>query len=335
MSSATITLYDGITNFSGGIGVWGLPENAPPGTQPQKLPRLNYVQTPDPNTTTPPTLNTGAFSPNISINTASISGGNTGIAGYSNQGIPLPLPPQPPFDPSIGYVPQPGRLDRLNGYTLLFNVAITAETSIANRSGFSVIAPGVELGFKSTGIFAQSTPTVNNFVPAEAATLPAGFNVASFNKYALTVKDNQYKLFVNDSSTPILTGPLRDYLFQPATSSPTFNPYSDYYGIGSVFLGDSTDQGSSTFRLGKVSIANQSIVAKPDRAAITVTLPDANNTSPNYEQQPNYGKSVIINVLANDTGGAKPLTVKSLSPGPEQPNYTPPPNPYNTMVLGY
>jgi uncharacterized delta-60 repeat protein len=326
------TLYDGITNISTpsyygsgygyGIGVFQLPENAPPEIGSQQLLRLRYLQTPDPNSTNPPTLNTGAFSPNISINTASISGGNTGIAGYSNQDIFLP--PQPPYDPNIGNVPQLGRLDRFNGYTLLFNVAITAETSEANRSGFSVIAPGVELGFKSTGIFAQSTPTTNNFVPAETATLPAGFNLASFNKYALNVKNNEYKLFVNDSSTPILTGPLRDYLFQPTASSPIFNPYVDSYGYGSVFLGDSNDQGSSTFRLGKVTTGNGPIVTQPDRAAITVAPLDPYNLPPNVNP-----RSVAINVLANDLGGVKPLKVNNVSQLEIYPGYIPPTDPYN------
>ncbi len=327
------TLYDGITNFPNtnyynnygnytGIGIIGLPDNGFPSTGSQKLLRLRYLQTPAPETTTPPTLAAGAYSPNISINTASLPGGNTGIAGYFGAGIGLP--PQS-VDPDTGSFLQPGRLDRNQGYTLFFNVAITAETSAPNRSGFSVIAPGVELGFKSTEIFAQSTPTTNNFVPVEKATLPAGFNLASFNKYALTVKNNEYKLFVNDSSTPILTGPLRDYLFQPAANSPNFNPYIDSPGSASVFLGDSSDGGSSTFRLGKVSVANQSIFAKPDRAAITVTPLNASNTSP-FDF---YGKSVSINVLANDTGGAKPLTVKSISGFPQTPNNPLPPNPLN------
>ncbi|NJM61978.1 MAG: hypothetical protein HC849_20110, partial [Oscillatoriales cyanobacterium RU_3_3] len=198
-------------------------------------------------------------------------------------------------------------------------MAITSETSEPNRSGFSVIAPGVELGFKSTGIFAQSTPTTNNFVPAETATLPAGFNVASFNKYALIVKDNQYKLLVNDSSTPILTGPLRDYSVATEATSPNFNYYN-----GALFLGDSNDQGSSTFRLGKVTIGNGPIVTQPDRAAITVTPLNANNPYTNVNSP-----SVTINVLANDIGGVKPLKVKNVSRNEQYPGYTPPPDSYN------
>ncbi|MEG4320057.1 MULTISPECIES: DUF4347 domain-containing protein, partial [unclassified Microcoleus] len=335
-------LYDGITNYSfigsftgtyygSGIGVFGVPENAPLGTEPKKIIKLNYVQTPYPGITQPPTLNTGAFSPNISINTASISGGNTGIAGYSGEGILLPPPPSlPPYDPNnpnIGNVSQPGKLDRSKGYTLFFNVAITAETSEPNRSGFSVIAPGVELGFKSTEIFAQSTPTTNNFVPVEKATLPAGFNLASFNKYALIVKDNKYKLFVNDSSTPILTGPLRDYLFQPAAISPNFNPYIDSNQYASVFLGDSSDRGSSTFRLGKVSVANDGpVITQPDRAAISVTTEQGINNNPYTNINP---RSVTINVLANDTGGVKSLKVKNVYRDVPAYGYIPPANPDN------
>ncbi|NJM61979.1 MAG: DUF4347 domain-containing protein [Oscillatoriales cyanobacterium RU_3_3] len=59
------TLYDGITSIPDpnnpgyvyisdtGIGVFGVPENAPPGTEPQNILRLRYLQIPNPYTTNP------------------------------------------------------------------------------------------------------------------------------------------------------------------------------------------------------------------------------------------------------------------------------------------
>ncbi|NJK70267.1 MAG: DUF4347 domain-containing protein [Microcoleus sp. SU_5_3] len=338
------TLYDGITNnttsYSGdnyfssdygyrynnngvsdyaGLGVLGVSQ------QPQALTRLRYIQIPTSSNPNIPLFKTGVFSLNSSINTASISGGNTGIIGFSTQDIELP--PQPSDDPKIGSLPQPGKLDNPYGYTLLFNLALTSETSEANRSGFSVIAPGIELGFKSTEIFAQSTPNPNEFVPEEKAELPAGFNLAAFNKYVLSVTGNWYQLFVNDSPTPILTGPRRySYSFTPPASSFGFNPYSN--SNPSIFLGDSDDRGSSTFRLGKVSIANEPIVVRSDRVAIT-----ANNSNPNNPPANVNPRSITIDVLANDFGGAQSLKVKNVFSSEPPVTYGSPPDDSNNNLV--
>ncbi len=284
-----LTLYDGITNLPAGTprgigtpGGTGLAygQIAPPGPLPTP---------PFPSGSTA-SLATGAFTPNATgINTRTIYTPNSsaGYAGYNNYDPAslLTLTPAilPPFTAAT--------LDRTAGYTISFNAAIPIETSNPNRAGFSVTAissdglNGLELGFKNGRIFGQST----TFVETETV----NFNTAANNNYVLKVQGLTYELFANNVSTPILTGPLRQILFNPAASSPplTFNPYT----LPSfLFFGDNTDQGSATFRLGKIAV-NDLPVASADSAITTV------------------GTKAKINVLTNDIGGTKALKVQSVS----------------------
>ena len=120
--------------------------------------------------------------------------------------------------------------------------------SDSNRAGFSIIlnsedAKGIELGFKSDRIFAQSS----TFTEDEKAT----FSTNALTDYKLAVKGDGYELFANNAS--LLKGALRTYPFDPATSSPPL-PVSPYTLPSFLFLGDNTDQGSANVTLGAIDI---------------------------------------------------------------------------------
>ena len=141
-------------------------------------------------------------------------------------------------------------LDRADGFTLSFQLALTTETSAANRAGFSLTllsndSVGIELGFKSTQIFAQS----NNFEAAES--VAPGFSLSNSVNYAIAVKDNGYQLFANNAL--ILSGALRTYNFDPTTSQPRL-PFNPYALPNFLVLGDNTDQGRATITLGAITI---------------------------------------------------------------------------------
>src|SRR4028118_1930571 len=242
-------------------------------------------------------LATGAFTPNTTgINTATIYPANSsaGYAGYTNYNPTSLLPGQtaailPPFTAAT--------LDRTAGYTISFNAAIPTETSNPNRAGFSITAissdglNGLELGFKNGTIFAQSATFTE---PTTLGPENANFNTSANNNYVLKVQGTTYELFANNFPSAILTGPLRQIQFNPEASQPplTFNPYR----LPSfLFFGDNTDQGSATFRLGRITV-NDLPVASPDSAVTTVGTPN-----------------IKIKVLENDTGGTKALKVQSVT----------------------
>ncbi|MEB3214023.1 MAG: pre-peptidase C-terminal domain-containing protein [Leptolyngbyaceae bacterium] len=138
------------------------------------------------------------------------------------------------------------------GYTLSFTVSIDAETSSQNRAGFSILAvnsdgtSSIELGFTNSDIFAQST----TFTRAETFT-PTTFNMSDRVRYDLYVADTGYQLFAN--SSPVLSGSLRTYDFDPMTSDPPL-PLNPYRTPNLLFLGDNSDFSSATFTLGNVSL---------------------------------------------------------------------------------
>lgn len=286
-----LTLYDGITN---------LPAGTPPGIGTPSGTALAYGQIAPPGTALPApfppaSLAAGAFTPNATgINTRTIytPNSNAGYAGYNNYNPASLLTPTPAILPPF----TAATLDRTAGYTISFNVAIPTETSNPNRAGFSVTAissdglNGLELGFKNGRIFGQSATFTE---PTTIGPENANFNTSANNNYVLKVQGLNYELFANNVSTPILIGPLRQIQFTPAASSPplSFNPYR----LPSfLFFGDNTDQGSATFRLGKIAV-NDLPVASPDSAVTTV------------------GTKAKINVLTNDTGGTKALKVQSVT----------------------
>ncbi|MEG4943746.1 DUF4347 domain-containing protein, partial [Microcoleus sp. F4-D5] len=252
-----LTLYDG-TNYP--------PPAATPGIGTAAGTQLAYGQLPLPFPLGSGVLATGAFSPNTTgINTASVTAANdtTGYAGYTNYNYtPTPAPG------TVNLVnPSFPALNLTNGYSVSFNVAVTAENSNSDdRAGFSIIAissdaqTGIELGFTNRnlapngGIFAQNggaSPTL--FTRGENALV----NISNATDYKLVVQGSTYTLFAGGVAIPNLTNqPLRNYTaFDPATSQPPlpFNPYSL---PNFLFFGDDTDQASATFTLGPISVNN-------------------------------------------------------------------------------
>ncbi|MEG4037160.1 DUF4347 domain-containing protein, partial [Microcoleus sp. S36b_A4] len=246
----SLTLYDGASNFglltpTPGIGT-------PAGTQ------LAYGELP---AALP--FATGAFSPNTGINTSTVSlpASNAGYAGYTNYRYTpaTPTPTPATFTPISPTFPA---LDRINGYSVSFRVAVTAENSISNdRAGFSIIAissdgqNGIELGFTNGnlgpngGIFAQ----LDN--PLFTRGQNVAFNISNPTDYKLVVQGTTYSLFAG--GTALLTNQsLRNYgAFNPATSQPAL-PFNPYTQPNFLFFGDATDQASSTFTLGPISVNN-------------------------------------------------------------------------------
>ena len=290
-----ITLYDAITN---------LPNGTPRGIGTPSGTALVYGQIAPPGQLpTPPfppgstaSEATGAFMPNTTgINTASIYTPNSpaGYAGYSNYYPASLFPPIPAILPPF----TAATLDRTAGYTISFNAAIPIETSNVNGAGFSVITissdglNGLELGFKDGRIFAQS----ENFTePTTIGPENAYFDTSVNNNYVLKVQGTNYQLFANNSPSAILTGPLRQMQFNPEATQPPL-PFNPYRLPSSLFFGDTNDQVSATFRLGRIAV-NDLPAASPDSAIATVGTPN-----------------IKIKVLANDTGGTKALSVESVT----------------------
>lgn len=144
-------------------------------------------------------------------------------------------------------------LDQTTGYTINFTVnldTVTNATTTSNpRAAFSIIAisgdkKGIEIGFRTDEIFAQST----NFTSQAQTAL---FTTTSPTAYKLTVFADNYSLSSN--GTPIINGALQNYVFNPASSNPplTFNPYTT---SSFLFFGDDTGQESGTFTLGSVNL---------------------------------------------------------------------------------
>ncbi|WP_236503623.1 Ig-like domain-containing protein [Tychonema sp. BBK16] len=258
------TLYDG-TNYSPLP-----PTSAPiPGIGTAAGTQLAYGQVPLPAPLGSGLLPAGAYSPNTGINTASVTafGDVRGYAGYTN----YKYTPPSTFAQLNASFPA---LNRTNGYSVSFNVAVTAEASNSNdRAGFSIISissdaqTGIELGFTNRnlgpngGIFAQNggaSPTL--FTRGENA----GVNISAATDYKLIVQGNTYTLFAGGVAIPNLTNqPLRNYTaFNPETSQPAL-PYNPYSQPNFLFFGDATDQASANFTLGPISVNNLPI-AQPD-----------------------------------------------------------------------
>jgi len=199
---------------------------------------------------------------------------NTGYAGFFNytadglDGISFAdiqsgavdvnaLLTSPTFTPISASFPV---LDPIAGFTLSFDLEIANEESNANRAGFSLTlvtnnpTKEIELGFTdregSDRIFAQSV----DFTELEATTATLNFDVSS--TYSLVVQNNQYVLSVD--GTNVLSGDLRNYNFNPATSDPPL-PASPYDFKNFLFFGDNTDQGNAEFTLGQITITTPDI----------------------------------------------------------------------------
>jgi hypothetical protein len=144
-----------------------------------------------------------------------------------------------------GYTLTSNRLNRTNGFTLLFTSQMIAEVHANNnRAGFSVIVladdkRGLELAFWTNRIFVQSDSPL--FTHAEETNYPT----TALINYALTFHPTNYLLSAN--GTTILSGPVRDY-----TAFSGFpNPYSS---TNFLFFGDDTTSAGGAFILKKVAL---------------------------------------------------------------------------------
>ncbi|MEJ0089212.1 MAG: hypothetical protein WDM80_05620 [Limisphaerales bacterium] len=157
-----------------------------------------------------------------------------------------------------GYSRVTGRLNRTNGFTLLFTSQIIAEAHANNdRAGFSVIVltddkRGLELAFWTNNIFAQSDSPL--FTHGEETNFPT----TNLVDYALTFHATNYILSVN--GTNILSGPIRDY-----TAFSGFpNPYTS---TNFLFFGDDTTSAGGT-----VVLKNIVLIAAPQLIALSDKL---------------------------------------------------------------
>jgi hypothetical protein len=222
-----------------------------------------------------------------SLNTSNVFIFNTGYAGYTN------------YDPTtLNLLPSfTTKLDGDTGFNLAFTLQINAETSNPNRAGFSLTVTsanqtGIELGFRTNQIFAQSS----NFIE----TINSAINTTVSRNYTLQVINGKYTLL--DGATPVgnlSNQPLISYNFNPALSSPplTFNPYTS---PNFLFFGDNTDQGNANFTISNISV-NALPVAKPE----------------SYQTPANTPLNILVGsgVLANDTDAdADPLIAVLVTP---------------------
>ncbi|WP_341734559.1 DUF4347 domain-containing protein, partial [Microcoleus sp. EPA2] len=260
------TLYDG-TNYP--------PPATTPGIGTAAGTQLPYGQVPLPPPAGSGLIPAGAFSPNTGIDTSTVNtpASNAGYAGYTNYRY-TPTPAPGTFAQLNASFPA---LDRTNGYSVSFNVAVTAETSNSDdRAGFSIIAissdaqNGIELGFTNRnlgtngGIFAQNGGTAASVPALFTRGVNANLNISTATDYKLVVQGSTYTLFAGGVAIPSLTNqPLRNYTaFNPTTSQPAL-PYNPYTQPSFLFFGDATDQASATFTLGNISV-NNFPVANPD-----------------------------------------------------------------------
>ncbi len=211
---------------------------------------------------------TAPLAEGVGTSTLNTGDNNKGYSGYTNYQYTIPplalesLTPSAKkltewlFSGSLELVnPDFPPLDRVAGFEIAFQVAISSESSKKNRAGFSIIAisqdgQGIELGFKeeknSGRIFAQS----EKFKEAED-TKETTLDLSKPTDYVLKIQGEQYSLLAN--GTEILSGPLRQYQFNPAKSQPKL-PFNPYETPNFLFFGDDTDQARAHFTLGIISV---------------------------------------------------------------------------------
>ncbi len=149
-------------------------------------------------------------------------------------------------------------LDRNAGFSLLFELQVNSESHSSNdRAGFSVIllsedSFGIELGFWTNEIWAQSGPT---FTHAEGANYDT---TVAQRLYELQILGSNYRLLAD--GTQILTGALRNYAsFGTPYNLPRF-----------VFLGDDTSSAGADVVLGDVTLLTD--VPEPSGPALLSLL---------------------------------------------------------------
>ncbi len=236
VNAATTVLYDGSTGFNSPPLTYGLGAD---GVQ-----WLGYGEVPLPSLSNPVPKASGVGT--TSLNT-DLGTGNSGYSGYANYGLTSIFP-----SIQIGLLQSAfPQLDRTEGFSFDFTVAVTSEASNPNRAGFSILVlasdgAGIELGFKAEDggrIFAQSA----TFTEAETA----AFDISQSTSYSLQIQGDTYTLMAGE--TTVLTGAVRNYQFDPDASDPPL-PFNPYESPNLVFLGDNTDQANAQFTLGQVAI---------------------------------------------------------------------------------
>jgi len=254
-------LYNG-TNFTTlpnlGLGT--------PGTR-----RLAYGQLPAPSFPAPLVplatgAGTGSLNTNFSTGAApAFPNAITGYAGYTNYD-PLTLSLLPSFTTN---------LNANTGFTVAFTLQIAAETSNPNRAGFSLTVigsnqTGIELGFRTNQIFAQSS----NFIETSNSLLNTTVN----QNYTLQVVNGAYTLLAGGAIVGSLNNqPLISYNFNPATSTPPL-PFNPYTSPNFLFFGDNTDQGNANFTIANITVnalpvANPESYQTPADTILTVAAP--------------------------------------------------------------
>lgn len=156
-------------------------------------------------------------------------------------------------------------LDRAAGFQVNFTLQVLEESHTnPNRAGFSLIiladdAKGVELGFWQDQIWAQGDEAAGGlFRHAEGA----AFRTAELTEYQVTIAGDTYTLAAN--SSPILTGPVRDYS--------SFDGFPDPYETPNfLFLGDDTTSAQAQVRLRFVSVTGTVLITPTATTIITST----------------------------------------------------------------
>ena len=174
-------------------------------------------------------------------------------------------------------------LSHTQGYRLHFAVQIDFEDGSSNdRAGFSVFAlssdsQGVELGFWQDEIWAQHDDTTGSlFTHAEGVNV----NTTALVTYTLQITTAAYTLFSH--TTPILTGPLRNYT---AFVPPVPDVPDPYEVPNAIFLGDNTSSARAIIQLARVAVTT-------NICQITPTLSTAitgNNLTLTWTEDPVHG----------------------------------------------
>lgn len=148
-------------------------------------------------------------------------------------------------------------LDATKGVTIAFDLTLFRESSAPDRAGFSLIAvandpsKAIEIGFKTEGND-RVVALAENFGAAEDSSATA-LNFLQQQTFWLNLEGDRYSLSSN--GVPILSGPLRDYDFDPQNSQPPLPASANPYELPNfLFWGDNTDQANATFALGEISI---------------------------------------------------------------------------------
>ncbi|MGK7890477.1 MAG: PPC domain-containing protein [Leptolyngbyaceae cyanobacterium] len=173
---------------------------------------------------------------------------------YTNRTLPPSLQYQANLKPVN--TTNPTVLDATVGYVVSFAVSVDDDPKNILTPGFTVLAvssdgrSAIELAFTSTTILAHS-PT---FTPEERV-IPTTFEMESMNRYDLYIVERPegitYELSANGE--PILSGPTRNYIFDPMSVTPPVS-FNKYETPNFLFFGTKGNQTNATFTLGEASV---------------------------------------------------------------------------------